>query len=56
MSGFCTNILLAFVSGVELFDYVVDGANLREPGRGKPNGVYGLKMAGESNPQDAMCL
>ena len=56
--GFCASIVLAFISGVELFDYVVDGrgggGGLREPGWGrKPNGGYGLKM-GESNPQDVV--
>ena len=35
MSGFCASIVLAFILGVELFDYV---------GGRKPNGGYGLKM------------
>ena len=31
--GFCTSIVFAFISGVELFDYVVDeeGGDPREP-------------------------
>ena len=44
MSGFCANIVLAFISGVELFDYVVDG---REP-------VRAWLGEGESNPQNTM--
>ena len=53
MPGFCASIVLAFIWGVKLFDYVVDRGNLLEPGWGrKPNGGYGLKMGG-SNPQDA---
>ena len=50
MTGFCASIVLAFISRVELFDYVVDGGNLREPGWGggggeKPNGlkIRGIK-------------
>ena len=30
--GFFAGIVLAFIWGVELFDYVVNGGNLREPG------------------------
>ena len=53
--GFCASIVHAFISGVELFDYVVDGrGDLRKPGlERKPNSGYGLKM-GESNAQDVV--
>ena len=54
MRAFCASIVLTFISGMELFDYVIDGGNLREAGWGrKPNGGYGFKMR-ESSPQDAM--
>ena len=36
MRGFCGSIVLAFILGVKLFDYVVvDGVNLCEPGLGE---------------------
>ena len=59
MPGFCASIVLAFILGVKLFDYVVvDGANLCEPGWGrKSNGGYDLRIGGgerESNLQDVM--
>ena len=59
MPGFCASIVLAFILGVKLFDYVVvDGANLCEPGWGrKSNGGYGLRIGGgerELNLQDVM--
>ena len=44
--GFGASMALAFILGVELFDYVVDGGiceSLAEVGE-KPNGRYGLKM------------
>ena len=45
MPGFCTSIVLAFILGVKLFDYVVNGWRLQEPGCGsKLNGGYDLKM------------
>ena len=31
MTGLFASIVLAFKLGMELFDYVVDGVNLREP-------------------------
>ena len=31
MPGFCISIVFAFILGVELFDYLVDGGNLWEP-------------------------
>ena len=59
MSGFCASIVLAFILGVELFDYVVDGVNLREPGWGKKAkwGIWSQNGGGGgSNPQDVMCV
>ena len=53
MPGFSASIILAFISGVELFDYMVYGGNLQEPGW-KGESQYGLEMGGESNSQDAM--
>ena len=48
MPGFGASIVLAFISGVELFDYVVDGGGGESVrarlGGGKANGGYGLKM------------
>ena len=47
---FCARIILAFILRVELFDYVVDGGNLLEPGLGRVRDGrggrdrYGLKM------------
>ena len=32
MLGFCAGIAFAFILGVELFDYMVDGGNLQELG------------------------
>ena len=55
MPGFCASIVLDFISGVELFDHVVDEGNLREPGWGrKPNGDMasrwgGIKPSGRHN-------
>ena len=52
MPGFSAIIVLAFIWGVKLFDYVVDG--------GKEGGDIADKMGdmasrwGGSNPQDAM--
>ena len=43
--GFCASIALAFILGVELFDYVVDGRNLRESD-------WGGKAKWEIWPQD----
>ena len=43
--GLCASIALAFILGVELFDYVVDGRICESlAGGGEPNGGYGLKM------------
>ena len=35
MPGFCASIVLAFILGVELSHYMVDGGNLQEPGLGE---------------------
>ena len=41
MPGFCASIVLAFISGVALFDYVVDRENMQEPGsRGAKWGIW----------------
>ena len=53
MPGFSASIILAFILGVELFDYMVYGENLQEPGW-RQESQYDLKMGGESNSQDAM--
>ena len=49
MPGVCAGIVLAFISGVELFDYIVHGGgwNLRQPDMASRSGE-------ESNPQDAI--
>ena len=49
MPGFCAGIVLALISGVELFDYMVHGVgwNLRQPDMASRSGE-------ESNPQDAI--
>ena len=54
MSGFCGSIVFAFVSGVELFDYVAD-QNGGEPARAWLEGESQMgdmapKWEGESNP------
>ena len=47
MPGFCFNIVLTFILGVESFDYAVDrgegggGVNLQEPGWGE-KGKWGI--------------
>ena len=53
MPGFCANIVLTFILGVESFDYAVDRGEGRvwickslAGGGGKPNGGYDLKMRG----------
>ena len=47
MAGFYGSIALAFILGVELFGYVVDGGICKRlAGEGKPNGGYGLKKGG----------
>ena len=47
MQGFYASIVLAFISEVELFDYVLDGGDLQEPGcGGKPTGGCGLDAGG----------
>ena len=48
---FCASIALAFILGVKLFDYVLDGrggGDLPEPDwrEGKPNGGHGIMMGG----------
>ena len=53
MPGFSASIIPAFILGVELFDYMVYGENLQEPGW-RQESQYDLKMGGESNSQDAM--
>ena len=52
---FCASIALAFVLGVELPDYVVDGGSVRAwlEGRGSQMGDMASRC-GESNPWDAM--
>ena len=54
--GFCESIVLAFIWGVELFDYVVDGENLREScWEGvEPNKGYDLKY-GENQTLRTPC-
>ena len=58
MPGFCANIVLAFISGLELFDCVINddvdggggGGGEKEESvktwlrRKEPNGGYGVKM------------
>ena len=46
MPGFCARIVLVFISGVELFDYVVDGGGICKSmaGESERNRGYGLKM------------
>ena len=50
MSWFCASVVLAFISGVGLFDYVLDWGKSARAWLGEPNG--GLPQ--ESNPKDAM--
>ena len=61
MPGFCGSIFLAFISGVELLDYVVDGGGGgRESARvwlGGESQMGDITLRwGGSNPQDAMTL
>ena len=58
MPEFCASIVLAFISGVKLLDYVVmgGGGGICESlaGGRKPSGGYGLKMTEGLNPQNVM--
>ena len=49
MPGFCTSIGFVFTLGVELFDYVVDGGNLRQSGWASQMGDMASRWRG-SNP------
>ena len=49
MPGFYASIVLVFISGVKLFDYIINGGgggDIIERGWEEPTGVYGSKKRG----------
>ena len=55
--GFCANIVLAFISEEELFDYVVDGGEGSAIAWMRGSQMWDMASRwGESNPKDAMSL